>query len=94
MANSRTILTFSNISATPTAFILRGGLYGVTVMGTGFGTVTVKRLAPDGTTYVTVMTAFSANGYASAYLPSGTYELVIASTTAVYADIVAILEPV
>jgi hypothetical protein len=92
MRNRLTLITWSNLSATPAAFILPGGLYGLTVMGTGFGTVTLKRLAADGTTYVTCLTAFSANGYQSAYLPSGTYELVIATTTAVYADLVGIAE--
>jgi hypothetical protein len=86
-------ISFSNISATPSAFFLGGGLYGVTVMGTGFGTVTLQRLAADGSTYVTCLTAFSANGYATVYLPKGQYQLTISSTTAVYADITAVVEP-
>lgn len=83
-------LTFSNISATPTAFLLRGGLYAVTVIGTGFGTVTLQRLSADGTTYVTCLTAFAAAGFATVSLPAGTYQLAIATTTAVYADVTAI----
>ena len=86
--NSLTVKSWSNIAATPAAFTLPGGLYGVTVKGANYGTVTLKRLAPDNTTYITALTAFSADGYQSVYLPSGTYELVIASTTAVYADVV------
>ena len=71
MQNSLTVKSWSNISATPAVFTLPGGLYGVTVIGTfGPGTISLQRLAPDGSTYVTVMTAFTAAGYASAYLPS------------------------
>jgi hypothetical protein len=92
MQNRLTKHSWLNIGTTPAAFTLPGGLYGVTVMGTGFGTVTLQRLAPDGTTYVTALTAFGANGYQSVYLPSGTYQLAISSTTAVYADVVGIEE--
>ena len=84
--------THSNISATTAAFNLEAGNYGVTVMGTGFGTVTLQKLAGDGSTYVTCLTAFSANGYATALLPSGTYKVAIASASAVYVDITSIAE--
>lgn len=83
-----------NLSATATAFNLTGGLYGITVSATwSSGTVTLQRLAADGATYVTVVTAFSANGYASAQLPQGTYKMTIATATAVYYDITPIVEP-
>jgi hypothetical protein len=84
--------SFSNISATPGSFTLRGGNYGVTAKATwGGGSVTLQRLSPDATTYVTVMTAFSADGYASANLPSGTYRLLVATATAIYIDVVSIV---
>jgi hypothetical protein len=85
--------SFKNIAATPTAFILRGGNYGVSAHSAtwGGGSATLQRLAPDGSTYVTCLTAFSADGYASANLPSGTYQLLIATATAVYCDIVGIV---
>jgi hypothetical protein len=92
MQNHLTNKSWSNIAAMPAAFTLPGGLYGVTVKGTGYGSVTLQRLAVDGTTYVTCLTAFGANGYQSAYLPSGTYQLAIASASAVYADVVGIEE--
>jgi hypothetical protein len=92
MSNRLTYKSWSNISTTPAAFTLPGGLYGLTVMGTGFGTVTLQRLAPDASTYITCLTAFAANGYASAQLPTGKYQLTIASTTAVYADLAGIAE--
>lgn len=81
---------FKNLSATPTAFVLRGGNYGVTCHATwGGGSVTLQRQATDGSTFVTVMTAMTVDGYASANLPSGTYQLTIATATAVYCDVVA-----
>lgn len=83
-------VNFSNISATPAAFELKGGLYQVDVIGTGFGTVTLQRLGPDGSTPLTAMAAFAANGTAQAYLPPGQYTLAIATTTAVYANITRI----
>ena len=55
----------------------------------GGGSVTLQRLAPDGSTYVTVLTAFTTAGYASANLPSGTYQIAIATATAVYVDVVS-----
>jgi hypothetical protein len=88
--NSVEDFPFSNISANTAAFVLRGGNYGVTCHATwGGGSVTLQRLATDAATYVTVMTAFSADGYASANLPSGTYRLTVATATAVYCDVVA-----
>lgn len=82
---------FSNISASTAAFVLNGGLYGVTVQGSNYGTVTLQRLSGDGSTYITVLTAFSANGYATVSLPQGSYRLTIASATAVYADVTSIV---
>lgn len=85
---------FSNISATPASFVLKGGNYGVTVSATfGGGSVTLQRLAADNTTYVTCLTAFTAAGYASVNLPNGTYRLLIATATAVYADVTSIATP-
>jgi hypothetical protein len=79
---------FSNISATTAAFTLGGGLYGVSVSATfGGGNVVLQRLGADGTTYLPVMTALTAAGYTTAYLPAGSYKLAITTATAVYADI-------
>ena len=81
---------FKNISATPASFALRGGNYGLTCHATwGGGSATLQRLSPDGSTYVAVITALSADGYANANLPSGTYQLAIVTATGVYCDIVA-----
>ena len=90
--NSREIQTWKNISATPATFILRGGLYALTLNATwGGGSATLQRLSPDGTNYITCMTAVTTNGYATAQLPSGTYQLTIATATALYGDLVSIV---
>jgi hypothetical protein len=91
--NSVERITFSNISATPASFTLRGGSYGVTVSSTTFGggTATLQRQSVDGT-FITCLTAFSASGYASVNLLAGTYQLLIAGgATAVSADITSIV---
>jgi hypothetical protein len=81
---------FTNISSTPASFVLRGGNYGLTCHATwGGGSATLQRLSPDGSTYVTVITAITTDGYASANLPSGTYRLSIAAATGVYCDVVS-----
>lgn len=80
--------TITNASATSSAFYLRGGKYGVVVSATfGGGTVTLQILSPDGTTYVTALTAFSAAGYATVDLPPCQCKLAIATATAVYAAV-------
>ena len=50
--------------------------------------MTLHGLVPDNATYVTVLTAITADGYATVQLPPGTYSVLIA--TAVYLDIIAI----
>lgn len=88
--NSVENFAFKNISATPAAFVLRGGNYGLTCHATwGGGNVALQRLSPDGTTYITVITALTTDGYASANLPSGTYQLAVTTATAIYCDVVA-----
>lgn len=83
---------FSNISATTAAFTLRGGQYGIDVIATGAGTVTLEKLSGNGSTYVTALTAFSTTaGYATVNLPSGTYRIAIATFTAVYVQITSIV---
>lgn len=86
--------TYSDISASTAAFTLRGGAYGVTVKATwGGGSVKLQRLAADGSTYVSVSsdTDFSADGFAVVNLPWGTYRLTVATATAIYADVTAIV---
>jgi hypothetical protein len=90
--NSVESVVFKNVAATQGPFTLRGGSYGVSAIATwGGGSLTLQRLADDGATYVTCLTAFSANGYASVNLPAGTYQFAIATATAVYCDITSIV---
>jgi len=92
MYNSIEKQVFSNISATTAAFTLRGGQYAVTVKATwGGGSVTLQRLAADGTTHVTCLTAFTADGYATVNLPSRPYKFAVATATGVYVDIVSVV---
>ena len=80
-------ITVTGGSVTPANFYLLGGLYAVGVAATwGGGSVTLNILMPDGTTLLdTLPAAFSANGLAVVYLPPGTYQLTIATATAVVA---------
>jgi hypothetical protein len=90
--NSVEDIVFKNVAATQGPFTLRGGSYGVSAIATfSGGSVTLQRLADDGSTFVTCLTAFSANGYASVNLPAGTYQLAIATASAVYASVVGIV---
>lgn len=87
------VQSYSNISATTAAFTLAAGNYGVTVTATfGGGNVTLQRLAADASTWVTCLTAFTAAGYATVLLPSGSYRFSITTATGVYVDIAAIAE--
>ena len=92
--NNRDYVSFSNIAATPADFTLIGGRYAITINGT-FGTsITLKRKSIDGSTYVTVVTAFTANGFAITDLPGGTYQLTVSSVTGIYAEIESIAVPI
>jgi hypothetical protein len=68
----------SNISTTSSPFTLQGGKYAMDVIGTSFGSVTLQRLGPDGSTYVTAATAVVANGAATLDLAPGVYKLTLA----------------
>ena len=71
---------FSNIGATTGYFALQGGWYGVSCIGSTFGTVTLQKLGPDGSTPLTAPghTAFAANGEQMLQLPPGQYRLALA----------------
>lgn len=79
---------FTNIAANTAAFPLNGGQYAVTVHATfGGGSVTLQKLAADGATFVTCLTAFAADGFATCNLPTGTYRFAIVTATGVYIDL-------
>ena len=66
-------------------FGLDGGLYQATAAATwGGGSAALEQLGPDGSTWLSVATALSANGGVSLYLPPGQYRWTIVTATAVY----------
>jgi hypothetical protein len=81
---------FTNISASTSAFPLKGGRYGVSVLATfGGGSVKLQRLALDGSTFVSMASAsdFTAAGGAIVDLPPGSYRFTVATATGVYAEV-------
>jgi hypothetical protein len=74
---------FGPVTATQGPFTLAGGLYGVLVEAdfSGAGTVTLQAIAGSGTA-VTCLTAISADGYATVYLPAGRYQFTVGGTIA------------
>lgn len=91
MSNGGDGQKFSNIAANTAPFSLLGGRYLVAATATGSGTMGLQRLGPDGTTYVAAHTAFAAvAGYIVLDLAPGTYKFVIATFTAVCAEVTAI----
>lgn len=69
-------------------FQLRGGSYWIETKSTGTGTIDLKRLGPDGSTYTSRITQIAATaGQQTISLPPGTYEWVIATFTANYLEI-------
>jgi hypothetical protein len=90
MFNKVESFPFSNISANTAAFTLRGGNYGFTCHATfGGGSVGLQRLAEDAATWINVVTPLTADGYASANLPSGQYRVSVTTATGVYCDVVS-----
>jgi hypothetical protein len=92
MFNKVEQVTFTNISATTAAFTLRGGQYAITVHATfGGGNVALQRLAADAATWVNVITALTADGYATVNLPGGSYRVAITTATGVYVDVTSVV---
>jgi hypothetical protein len=92
-----TALTAGDNTVTSTQSITGGtDTWGAATLGGGgtAGSVTLQRLAPDNSTYATALTTMTADAFATAQLPSGTYKLTVANSSAIYADLVAIDEPV
>lgn len=78
-------------SSSSAKFTLLGGQYGVTAIATfGGGSVTLQAVGPDGSTLVTVLTAFTTNGYATVTLPAGQYQFTVTTATVAFASILPI----
>lgn len=79
---------FKNFTGTTANFELGfGGVYGAEFCATGWGTVQLNVLGPDGVTWIAAVPAWTANGTVLLGLPSGTYQLVVVTATAVYVSI-------
>lgn len=79
------------VSATPPDFNLDAGTYGLTLKATVWGTATLQKLLPDGTTYVAIVGGvFAGDGYAALLLPAGQYRLLLAGITALVGEIALI----
>lgn len=78
------------ISATPPTFNLDAGAFGLTLHATVWGTAALQKLLPDGVTFVTVLTAFAADGYAEAHIPAGIYQLTLTGVTGLTGEIAKI----
>ena len=87
-----------NVSATPATFNLLGGKYAVTAEATwGGGSAKLQIQSPKlgpAATFISVnsSTDFAANGFFVLDLPAGTYQITIATATAVYLSIVGLPE--
>jgi hypothetical protein len=91
MSTATQSFQFSNIAATTAGFFVRGGTYGLSVEATfGGGNVQLQLLGPDGSTWLNVGSAVTANGFASQALPPGQYRLAVTTATAVYAALTSV----
>jgi hypothetical protein len=82
-------------------FTLLGGMYLVAVVASGFGTVKLQCLGPDGSTYLDIMapfnnagtevdlviSTFAANGAKLLPLSPGSYRWTLGSVTNVFAEL-------
>jgi hypothetical protein len=90
MGTSTEAVLFLNISATTSAFALRGGKYDVVAKATGAGSMGLQIQAADGT-FIAAHPAFVASpGFVTVDVPAGSYKFVIAGFTAVSATIASI----
>jgi hypothetical protein len=82
----------SNSSSNSTNFALRGGNYGVAVHAGAYGggNIALQRLGDDGSTWLNVLAAFTADGIGNVSLPAGTYRFGVTTATGVYASVTGI----
>lgn len=90
MRAQEAVRPFTNAAAgTSAAFELKGGTYTFDFTGTGAGTVDLKRLGPDGVTFIACgLTQITATtGSQTLNLSPGQYEVIIATFTANFVTI-------
>lgn len=83
---------FGPITATTAAFQLVGGAYMFMAVSANWngGSVGLNLLGPDGVTWLSVVTAQTANGGGSLTLPPGQYKFSVSGTLTAYAEVVRI----
>jgi hypothetical protein len=75
-------------SASSAQFQLIGGYYVLTVVATfGGGSVTLKMVGPDGSSLVATALTRTSNGEIGGFLPPGSYQIVVATATSVFATV-------
>ena len=98
MTQNEESVSFSNIAATTSPFVIKGGRYLVGIKASNYGTVKLQQLAQDGSTYLDlklvadagtdiVTGSWAADGAKAFDLAAGQYRLTVASATAIYASI-------
>jgi hypothetical protein len=84
LASSTESFVFKGVSATPAAFLIKGGVYTLIVTGTTIGTVQLGILSADGATYAPVGSGVSAAGVTQPiWLPPGQCQISLTSSTSV-----------
>ncbi len=86
----RSFQTWAAINATPNDFNLDAGAYGLALHATVWGTATLEKLMPNGSTYIAVANVISADGYVELHLPAGQYQLALSGVTALTGEIALI----
>lgn len=86
-------VVFSNISATTSPFVLPPGQYDIDVHATSYGTaVTLQKLAADGSTWMTALTNFAADGVTPGVYLSGTYRVLVTGASGIYLNIATLVQ--
>lgn len=71
-------------------FPLGGSRYGILVHAATYGSLQFQALSPDGTTYVNIGAAVTADGYTTVDIPPGTYQFVATGGTSYNVAIVRV----
>jgi hypothetical protein len=83
--------SFSNISATTSAFVLKGGQYSIIAHATSFGSkVQFETLAGDSSTWLAVGSNFAADGVQTVYGGAGQYRFELTSASGVYISVAGV----
>jgi hypothetical protein len=86
-------VTFSNISATTSGFVLSGGRYQIVANATfGGGNLQLQILSIDGSTWVNIGSTITAAGSVIQELGSGVFRIAVTTATAIFLSIIPVVE--